>query len=217
MSFDVAISRVHDFGKRFLRFFYRLPFSPFRGIVYRMLRSETKTILDAGCGFGEASEAIKIRNPSLHIIGAEVSLERLCSAKKRGFLDDSVLCDIRYLPFRNSSVDTVLCIEVIEHLKKTEGVHVLKDLEIIGCKQVIVTTPVGYAKEPSTVSGIDFLKHISGWTPLEFKGRGYKVRGMIGPKMSILPNFVAYWISFIFCPTYFLPNLSYVMICVKIR
>jgi len=34
-----------------------LPFSPFRAAVYRMLHSETKTILDAGCGFGGVAVA----------------------------------------------------------------------------------------------------------------------------------------------------------------
>ena len=180
-----------------------------------MLCLETKAILDIGCGTGEVAEAIKIRNAGQYMIGADISTKRLAIAKKNRVLDDFVLCDIRFLPFRNNSVDSVLCLEVIEHLEKSEGTEVLKDLEKVGRKQVIVTTPVGYAKEPSTISDLEFLKHLSGWTPLEFKDRGYKVRGMIGPKMPMMPSFIAYWLSFFFCPTYFLPDYSYEMICTK--
>ena len=73
------------------------------------------------------------------------------------------------------------------HSEKTEEMRVLKDLERIGRKQIVLATPVGYNEDPITLNGITLLEHISGWAPSEFENGGYVVRGMI------CPRFRAFW------------------------
>jgi len=54
------------------------------------------------------------------------------------------LCDVRKLPFKQKSFDTVLCMEVIEHLEKEEAIRLIEDMEKIARKKIIITTPVGF-------------------------------------------------------------------------
>ena len=156
-------------------------------------------------------ENINMRGWRTWRIGADIDLRNLVHCKRRMTYDEVILCDARRLPFRTRSVDCMFCVELIEHLPKSDGMTFLEDAERIARKQVIVTTPVGYVEAHGSRSSL--LQHVSGWQPEEFRDRGYKVRGMIGP--ISLPMHAAYWISHILCPTYFSPDLSHEMICVK--
>jgi hypothetical protein len=72
------------------------------------------------------------------------------------------------------SFDAAICIEVIEHLGKKEGLEFLKQLEDIARKRVIVATPWGYFPLKEREDN-PYLNHLSGWLPEEFEAMGYKV------------------------------------------
>jgi SAM-dependent methyltransferase len=196
---------------------YLLPFSPFRGIVWFVLDKNSTSLLDVGCGKGAIAEVIKlVGNRKMFIVGVDAYLPYLKHCKGKGLYDDLVLCDARFLPFKKSSFDAVLAIEVIEHLQKRDGVSFLKQVEEVACRQVIVSTPVGFMEtfhKNLERFEDELLRHKSGWSPEEFKELGYKVRGSVGP--SILPRDLAYWLSFVLPFTYFTPNVAYSMICIK--
>jgi hypothetical protein len=127
-----------------------------------------------------------------------------------------VLCDARCIPFREGSFDVILAIDVIEHLPKEDGLNFLRQLEKLNVRQVILTTPVGFVEmHHKNLKPLEdkLQKHRSGWLPHEFRIRGYKVRGMIGP--SFIPGDMAYWLSFILPLTYFAPATSYHIICTR--
>jgi 2-polyprenyl-3-methyl-5-hydroxy-6-metoxy-1,4-benzoquinol methylase len=63
-------------------------------------------------------------------------------AKKNNAHDDYVLCDVRHMPVKDKSFDVVLCIEVLEHLEREEGINLIRAMEKVARRQVILTTPV---------------------------------------------------------------------------
>ena len=94
-------------------------------IKYRKLKLETgQLLLDMGCGEGRHSIGALLETPA-NVMGLDLSLEDLNTAKSR--LNDFDLsgCDtfcvfgvgnIKNIPIENSSLDAVVCSEVLEHV-----------------------------------------------------------------------------------------------------
>jgi SAM-dependent methyltransferase len=144
-------------------------------------------MLDAGCGLGKWGFLVRLPdvewmggNKPSFVVGVDLSLHSLKFAKERKVYDSLILADVRYMPLRRDSFDTVLMAEVIEHLSKAEGYKALLNLEKIARKRIIVTTPnypdiIGPA--PNDIS--DQLQlHRSRWTHREFFELGYNVKGL---------------------------------------
>ena len=111
-------------------------------------------------------------------MGVDIFAPDLDECKAKGIYNEYLLCDMQNLPFKNKSFDTVLCIEVIEHLEKEEGEKLIQTMEKIARRQVIISTPVGIWRQ----KGIDkqpnpYQKHRAVWFPAEFRNLGFKVRG----------------------------------------
>ena len=71
----------------------------------------SKIVLDVGCEEGYL--ASKLQSPS-YLIGLDFQREPLDKAKKRF---DAVVCgDAQNLPFKNQSVECVICSEILEHV-----------------------------------------------------------------------------------------------------
>ena len=84
--------------------------------VKRQLKDEKDFIyLDAGCGTGNFLTLIK----DAYIIGVDISKEMLLKAKtklRRRNNCEVVLADIQHLPFKNSSLDAIVSINVLYQL-----------------------------------------------------------------------------------------------------
>jgi len=196
---------------------FLLPFSPFNGLVWRLVDKNSVTIIDVGCEYGPTARLIRLHARKTFIVGIDRYLPFLRSCKKRKLYDDLVLCDARALPFKGRSSDAVLALEVIEHLPKNAGLSFLADLEKIASRQVLVSTPVGFMeKSPKCRDSLEgeLRKHRSGWLPREFEDLGYRTRGHYGPRF--LPREMAYWISLLLPLTYFFPRIAHCMICIKL-
>ena len=77
--------------------------------------------------------------------------------------------------FPKKSVDTIFLLDVIEHLEKNIGLDLIKKIESIARKQVILFTPLGYMPQchPDGVdawglNGGSWQEHKSGWNPEDF-------------------------------------------------
>jgi len=125
------------------------------------------SILDVGCG-----EAHYLASVDSFKIGLDIWRPSL--QKARAFCSDTVQCDLKGgLPFKDKSFDTILCIEVIEHLDKDQGLSLLQELSRVARREVILTTPRGFL--PLTSASKPYMTHRSGWTESELERLGYLV------------------------------------------
>jgi hypothetical protein len=77
---------------------------------------------------------------------------------------------------RVNHVDSIVALDVIEHMEKQEGVEFLRKA-VEKAKQVIVFTPFGFLPQEETgssdawgMNGQKWQRHRSGWLPSEFEG-----------------------------------------------
>ena len=81
---------------------------------------DNEVILDIGCGSGVQLRALGIAHPRL-LIGMDLNRNALLFAKKKGIPESEfIIADAQFLPFRDQSVDKILCAEIIEHLHEPE-------------------------------------------------------------------------------------------------
>lgn len=172
-----------------------------------------------GCGWGGPMKTMQLKK-QFDIVGADIFMPYLKQAKLNKTHDEYVLCDVRKLPFKPKSFDTVLCMEVIEHSKKGEGIKPIEESEKIARKRVIITTSVGFLQQdPYDIN--PYQEHKSSFLPGEFFKMGYNVRGF-GIRINPLTFSSTYHRIFkrifrvIFSPfSYYFPNFGERMICTK--
>lgn len=102
-------------------------------------------------------------------------------------LVDSVTSDKRFVViqcdwekttslFPSKSVDSIFLIDVVEHVDKELGIHLLKKCEEIAREQIVIFTPLGFypqihvdgRKDRWGMNGGEWQAHKSGWTPEDF-------------------------------------------------
>lgn len=152
-----------------------IPFTAWN-TVWRSLDKRGQTILDLGCGKGEPMRFINRRN-QFYCVGADIFGLHLSEAKEQASHHDYVLCDIQRLPVKEKTFDVVLCLEVLEHLSGEDGQKLLKDMEGIARRQVIVSTPLGRYKQ-GTYDKNPYYEHKYIWSPEQLRKLGYKVKTM---------------------------------------
>jgi hypothetical protein len=138
-----------------------------------------ESVLDIGCGTSMTMRHLGIPKP----VGAEGYGPSVEKAKANNTHDEIVQCDVNELSsyFRPNQFDACVALDVIEHLKKPNGLKLMEDMEKIAKKRVVFFTPSGYLPQGHTDSG-DLQVHLSGWEPAEMAGYGYNVIGLLGPK-----------------------------------
>lgn len=191
-----------------------MPFSP-RAMIWRKLDKTAYKILDAGCGRGRSILPIILRKKNIFRIGLDVLPSNVKFCKLNGYYDDVILADIRSLPFRARAFDSALCVHAIEHLSKNDGLAMVRGLEDVASKQVVIVTPVGFILE-GVRDGNLWGIHRSGWMPNELESLGYKCRGIGLPRF--LRNYYLYCLSFIFPLVglvFFNPKSAKEMMCTK--
>jgi SAM-dependent methyltransferase len=202
------------------------PYLPFTALntLWRNLDRKSVNIADIGCGEGVPAGFIR-RHRHVFMLGLDIFVPSLDRARKSSSHDQYVQADVRYLPIAEKSFDTVISMEVLEHLDRQEGINFLRDLERIARRQVIITTPVGKHEQHTLDENPHQLhKHI--WEPAELIKLGYKVRGhglrnlggLSGLESSVpklfRPVIDVVWLST--GPiTYFLPHLAGNMVALK--
>ena len=79
------------------------------------------------------------------------------------------------------SFDCVLLLEVIEHLDKIDARKLLKKIEKIAIKRIIISSPNGFLSQEMYHNNIHQF-HKSGWNKKFFKRLNFKVYGIGGLK-----------------------------------
>ena len=200
-----------------------IPFTA-SNLVWHLIDSSSKSLLDVGCGLGGVGGIIK-RHRTIFSVGIDIFSPYLKHCKENHTHDELIRCDVRRLPFREKSFDAVLCKEVIEHLDMQEGDELIKELERMARRQVIITTPVGTYKQHAYDNN-PFQEHRSAREPSDLRRYGYTVRGVgirgmhgEGGLQSHAPKPVRWLLDILYVivgpVVYFLPSLACYMVCSK--
>lgn len=145
-------------------------------VAINELLSDSRTVLDIGCGVGETLKdfccPIKI--------GVDAHRPYLEHAK---YGDQFIKLNFRAERLRElflpKSLDSVTLIDVIEHFEKEVAWDVLRQVEEIAAKRVIIFTPRGYFQQLDFdhygLGGESFQRHRSGWEVEDFQKLGYSI------------------------------------------
>ena len=104
--------------------------------------NQTETVfLDVGCGDGAYEVALEENFG--YLVGLDAIRQNLQTAErevKNAGKVDFVLADAKHLPFKDMSIDVVLCSEVLEHVSDPSGA--LTELSRVSKYALIVTVPI---------------------------------------------------------------------------
>jgi hypothetical protein len=148
--------------------------SPARYLQYLVRRHGLQTGLDIGCG--ETSVLSALRSPTFRSTGIDVSAAAVETSRRRNLHDEYVVGDVRELDSQ-SGWEVIVLSQVVEHFTRDEGFRLLARLEDLAPRLLYVATPNGFREQPA-ICGNTAQRHLSGWFPHDFEGRGYSVFGM---------------------------------------
>lgn len=192
---------------------------------YKKLEKELflcNSVLDVGCGSNSPLRKVKIKKYS---VGVDVFKPSIKISRSKKIHDKYKIGNVNQIDkmFKKNSFDAVIALDLIEHLEKTEAVKLLKKMEKIGRKKIIILTPNGFTKQDEHENN-PFQVHKSGWNVEDFKSLGFIVRGMRGLKwlrgehatLRFKPWFFWGLISTLSeMLIYFFPRLAYQLFAVK--
>ncbi|MBU0686201.1 MAG: class I SAM-dependent methyltransferase [Candidatus Thermoplasmatota archaeon] len=137
-----------------------------------------KTVLDVGCGRGFVGSMLRIYRDPTRIVGIDNFDPSIDFARRMKAYDEVVKLDLAKddIPFRDNEFDLVVCLEVIEHLRKDDGLRLLGRMESVG-KRLIISTPGVYFPQPNYEDN-PHQAHISFYSAKELRRRGYSVYGV---------------------------------------
>jgi hypothetical protein len=127
-----------------------------------------RTFLDLGAGAGKYGSIVKEIDPSIETIAVEIEKDyiekfNLHSIYKQVW--NISVTDLIQPKYFDSNFDVVMIGDILEHLKKSEGVDLLNFL-IYRCRWIIVEFPHRYLQ--NAVDGYATEAHISVWTENDF-------------------------------------------------
>jgi len=184
------------------------------------------TILDVACGRGRYGYLLRTnywctktgredKEPK-YLVGLDIFIPFLKKVKYHRIYDDVVCCHVSFLPFKRECFEVVLASEILEHLEKWEGALLLKEIERLSTKALILTTPRYVRKRGGllTPEGFNpYERHVSGWSIKELRCRGYRVYGA-----GFLPFALFPILNALFSPiSFFFPRFSSHLIAIKYK
>ncbi len=184
--------------------------------------ADCRSCLDVGCGNRSFIPLLEFE----HTVGVEYYGPALEDARKAGTHNGFCHADVKDIKnhFSEKQFDCCVALDVIEHLTKEDGFNLIKDMERIARKKILLFTPNGFLPQTSLYDN-DLQEHLSGWSADEMKALGFKVFGMYGPKFmrgeqhqhrfkpAALSGIVAAFLHFAF--TRWLPHYAAAIVCVK--
>lgn len=177
-----------------------------------------KVVLDVGCGRGLNGSIIRATRDwsGSTIIGMDINKGCLDFCREFNIYDRLIQANLPKLPFKDKSIDFLICTEVIEHLTKKDGKYLLKEIDRVCKQRAIVSTPNLFF---DTLPDNDEDEHKSVWSSKDFKEKGFDVYGL-GIRMPLLlgDRFlrIKQALYYFFTPlSYFVPQIGGALFCVK--
>ncbi|MDQ7092664.1 class I SAM-dependent methyltransferase [Desulfosporosinus sp. PR] len=136
----------------------------------------SNTVLDVGCGMGATLKGLRCPFK----IGVDAHRPYLEKADLgEQFIKINYRAERISELFLPKSLDSVTLIDVIEHLDKEIGLDVLRQVEEIAVKKVIVFTPRGFFHQNDFdhygLGGEAYQRHRSGWEVEDFQKLNYNI------------------------------------------
>jgi len=173
----------------------RLVLQRFFATVCEALReSAPETILDAGCGEGELMRRGALP-AGVKVISLDLRPESLAHFRRHSAHRNQVCGSLAALPLPDKSVDTVVCLEVLEHLNNPGAA--VTELSRVARKSLIVSVPYEpYFRIGNVLRGKhlerwgDHPEHVQHWNLRTF--RAFLEPGLAGVRIhNALPWIVA--------------------------
>ena len=152
---------------------------------------EELTVLDLGCG--NYTSGISIQTPLIQfksLTGVEVWKKDLDETKTKDFktkkldwIEDNILS---YLSkHKKEKFDVIFLFDVLEHFKKEDGLKVLKTIEQMATKRILIFMPLGEHTLEANDGRVaeeknHWQKHLSQWEVEEWRDLGYDVEFLDG-------------------------------------
>lgn len=192
---------------------------------YKTLKKELKgcsSVLDVGCGTDSPLSKV---NKTFISHGVDIHKPSISKSKNKKIHDEYTIGNIHKLSnyFKSKSFDAVIALDVIEHFPKNESKKLIKEMEKIAKKKVILLTPNGFYPQDGYDSN-PYQMHKSGWNKKDLEEMGYKVYGLRGIKylrgnyatIKYKPWILWGLIAFISEPLlHFFANFSYDLFAIK--
>jgi len=134
------------------------------GTIRRMLGAQNgEVILDIGCGSGVQLRALELSSPGL-LIGMDLNRNALLFAKGKNIRNtEFLIADAERLPFREKTIDRIICAEIIEHLHEPEQMIAESERVLKDPGKIVISTP----NEHSVWGAYEFFWDVLG------RGRNY--------------------------------------------
>lgn len=137
-----------------------------------LMRTEARSVLDAGCGEGFVQRAMQERGYAGRWTGVDSSPGAVAFAAERAPAHLWRVADLRSLPDEGASYGAVLCSQVLEHIPEPERVR--DELARVTSRWLLVSVPleplfrtacalsiaIGVGQDPG---------HVNHWTPAAFR------------------------------------------------
>jgi SAM-dependent methyltransferase len=123
-------------------------------------KDQIMTFADIGCAEGLYIKHVALAHNRTFCIGADIARKRVEKAK-RNFNRSNIgyiVCNIENLPFKDNSIDVVLCSEVLEHVRNYR--ESLAELFRVGKKCLVLSFP-GHSYIYKVMSKIKPLKKVA--------------------------------------------------------
>jgi ubiquinone/menaquinone biosynthesis C-methylase UbiE len=140
-------------------------------------------VLDLGCGYGRNSLPLRDRNENIIACDVSLAMSRTVRRAKIPF----VMCDVHRLPFRDGSVDCLICSHVLQHLRRKDIGPVLEEIKRVA-KQSLIVMP-----NPMGVASFFGLKPIFHALAMLNKGTHRKVSEDIPTLRGYIVNYYLPW------------------------
>ncbi len=146
--------------------------------IKRQLRDCTN-VLELGCA---NNSPLQYFPKQYYSCAVDIFSPYLKKSRQKSIHNSYVQADLMQLGIRPKSFDCVIALGVLEHLEKPEGMQLIKEMEAIAKKKIILNMPNGFLWQGS-MDGNLLQMHKSGWRCEELEILGYRAFGFFGLKI----------------------------------
>lgn len=160
-------------------------------VIRQIMAITPYSILDVGAGYGKWGVLVKEYlgfymhrgEDNIKIDAVEIWEPYIKDNKIYEEVYDRVyIGDVKAFNYQQFEYDLILMCDVIEHMTKDEGIHLIKEMQK-SAKHIIITTPSGHTTQGASW-GNPHESHICGWSLKEFQDLSFKSfltnHGMLG-------------------------------------